>query len=103
MNLRNFKDVRRRHRIEKTSNKLTQILADLSELPTEKYVGIALKYSSLKPWELAALALMRQGATGQVAAIEILQSARNARWMRWATVIAAFSIPVNMAVAIVLD
>lgn len=102
MNLSTYAQSRRRRRIERTARKLDRILEDSSDLPGGTYVGIALQYSSLRPWEAAALAYMRQGDAGQIAAVQILQAAKNSRWMMWATLVAAFSVPVNLAVALVL-
>ncbi len=94
--------VLRRRRIERSTRKLQRILEECVDLPGGSYVGIALQYSSLRPWEAAALAHMRQGDSGQIAAVNILQSARNSRWAMWATLVAAFSVPVNLTVALLL-
>jgi hypothetical protein len=100
MKLNDLAMARRRRRIERSTRKLGRILEASQGLPGGAYVGIALQYSSLGPWEAAALAYMRQGDTGQIAAVHVLQAAKNARWVMLATLVAAFSVPVNVALTL---
>lgn len=100
MKLNDLVTARRQRRIERSTRKLDRILEVSQGLPAGAYVGIALQYSSLRPWEAAALTYMRQGDAGQIEAVHVLQAARNARWTMLATLVAAFSVPMNVALTL---
>lgn len=96
----------RRKRLQKTKVNLDRIMdewAATSEDPTRPYVGLALQYQSVRPWEAAALAHIRSKDAGQIAAVNILQAARNARAARWAVTVAALSVPLNVGLTLALQ
>jgi len=97
---------RRRARLERTRANLDRILKEWEATPedaTRPYVGLALQYQSVRPWEAAALAHIRQQDAGQIAAVNILQAAGNARAARLAVLVAALSLPLNVALTLALQ
>lgn len=57
----------------------------------DPYLGIARQMDMARPWELAALAMMRHGDEGQVRAMELILLAKYTRLTRLAVIAAAAS------------
>lgn len=95
----------KRRRLERTDRNLQRIFDAWtnSSKESDAYVGLALQYQSLRPWEATALAHIRQNDAGQIAAVNILTGARNARAARWAVIVAALSVPLNVALTLALQ
>ncbi len=55
----------------------------------DPYLQLARQFDQAKPWELAALVMMRQGDEGQMRAMELLLLSKSARAARSATIAAA--------------
>ena len=57
----------------------------------DPYLGLARQMDLAKPWELAALAMMRRGDEGQIRAMELILLAKYTRLTRLAVVAATLS------------
>ncbi len=55
----------------------------------DSHIELARQFDQAKPWELAALAMMRKGDEGQVRAMELLLLSKATRTARTATIAAA--------------
>lgn len=65
------------------------------------HLELASQFDQAKPWELAALAMMRQGDEGQVRAMEMLLLSKATRTAHTATIAAGVAAVAAVASAVV--